>query len=87
MRRSAHLSKTLLTVLCALFTFSCGFGDRTDVLILVRADDPISASIGSYYASARGVPSHRILELELSATDDPNEIDAATFLTEIAAPI
>jgi hypothetical protein len=87
MRRSAHLSKTLLTVLCALFTFSCGFGDRTDVLILVRADDPISASIGSYYASARGVPSHRILELELSAADDPNEIDAATFDSEIAAPI
>ena len=85
--RSAHLEKALFGVLCVLLTPGCGFGERADVLILVRAGDPISASIGAYYASARSVPSHRILELELSASGERNEIDAATFDSEIAAPI
>ncbi len=85
--RSALLAKVLLAVLCVLFTNACGFGERADVLILVRAGDPVSAAIGSYYASARHVPAHRILELELSTTGDRNEIDLATFDSEIAAPI
>lgn len=87
MRRSAHLAKALLTVLCALLSYGCGFGERSDVLILVRSGDPISAAIGGYYASARRVPPDRILELELSATGSPDEIDAATFDSEIAIPI
>lgn len=85
--RSAHLAKALFAVLCVLFTQGCRFGERADLLILVRAGDPISKSIGGYYASARRVPPHRILELELPATGERNEIDAATFDSRIAAPI
>jgi hypothetical protein len=83
----ARLAKPLFALLCALITQACGFGERPDVLILVRAGDPISRSIGDFYASARRIPSRRILELELSNGADENEIDAATFDSEIAAPI
>ncbi len=85
--RYAHLAKPLFAILCALFMQACGFGERADVLILVRAGDPTSRSIGNYYASARRVPSRRILELELSNGAREKEIDAATFDSEIAAPI
>jgi len=87
MRRSAHLAKALFAVFCVLSTQGCGFGERADILILVRSGDPASAAIASYYASARRVPPRRILELEFSGTGDQNEIDAATFNSELAAPI
>lgn len=85
--RYAHLAKPLLAVLCALVTQACGFGERGDILILVRADDAISRSIGEYYASARRIPAHRVLEIEISNDREEDAIDAATFASEIAAPI
>ena len=87
MRHSAHLAKALFAALWFLLTIGCGIGERADLLILVRANDPISVAIGRYYASARRVPAHRILELELSAIGERNEIDTATFASKIAAPI
>jgi len=87
MKRSNPLAKALFAVLAVLLAQGCGFGERTDVLILVRAGDTISESIGAYYAAARRVPSRRILGLELSPNGERNEIDPATFESEIAAPI
>ena len=85
--RSAPLVKFMFAGLCVLLTNACGFGERADVLILVRAGDPVSAAIGGYYASARHVPAHRILELEISSVGEGIEIDLVTFESEIAAPI
>jgi len=65
----------------------CGFGDRSDVLLLVRAGDPVSRAIAEDYATARDVPANQILELTLSTDRDAVEIDASTYLLEIAAPI
>jgi hypothetical protein len=87
MRRSAHFAKALFAILYVLSAAGCEFGQRRDVLILVRSGDPVSAAIARYYASARRVPSHRILELEFSDSDDRNEIDATSFDSEMAAPI
>lgn len=85
--RPAHLANALLALLCALFVQGCSFGERDDVLILVRADDPISRAIGDYYAAARDIPAHRVLSLSLSAVGTRNEIDDRTFASEIATPI
>ena len=85
--RPAHLANALLALLGALFVQACGIGERDDILILVRADDPISRAIGDYYAEARDVPAHRILSLPLSGAGARNEIDDVTFDSEIAAPV
>jgi hypothetical protein len=85
--RPAHLVKSQLALLCALFAGACGIGERADILILVRADDPISRSIGDHYASVRDVPKKRLLELDISTKGRAREIDAAAFASEIAAPI
>jgi hypothetical protein len=100
--RPARLANTLLAVLGALVLQGCDFGERDDILVLVRADDPISKAIGDYYAETHDIPTHRVLSLTLSNpsipsnpsnSSDPsnaavrNEIDHSTFDSEIAAPI
>jgi hypothetical protein len=89
--RSAHHVQLLAALVCALVSGGCGFGEQTNILILARADDPISQSIAEYYAAARQIPANRILSLQLSPSDPPgdtvSEIDAATFEREIAGPI
>jgi hypothetical protein len=85
--RSAHIAKALLLVLCIGWSTACGLRERSDILILVRADDPTSIAIGEYYASARNVPSGRILQLTISDSDQPTEIEPAQYASEIAGPI
>jgi hypothetical protein len=63
-----------------------GFG-RSDVLILARGHDPISRAIADYYAEARGIAARRVLELPLTDPVGENEIDAARYQDEIAAPL
>ncbi len=83
MRRPGLL---LLILLPALIT-GCGFGDRSDILLLVRAGDPVSLAIAQGYAGARKLPPERILELALSTDRHATEIDSETYLREIAEPI
>lgn len=83
MRRFA-LMPSILGIALAL---GCGFGDRDDILVIVRAEDPISQSIGADYAAARDVPEANILALTLSDQASRTEIDAATYSREIAGPI
>lgn len=85
--RSARLAKALPIMLCFAMATGCGFRERSDLLILVRAGDSTSLAIGRAYASARNVPSDRILELRISDAGESNQIDVSTFETEIAAPI
>ncbi len=77
----------LLSILGCALALGCGFGDRDDVLVIVRAGDPISQSIGADYAAARDVPEANILALTLSDEAARAEVDAATYLQEIAGPI
>lgn len=65
----------------------CGFGDRDDILLLVRAGDPAARTIAEAYAGARDIDESRILELTLSGEARAVEIDASTFLSEFADPI
>jgi hypothetical protein len=88
--RPARLENTLLALLGALVLQACSFGERDDIMVLVRANDPISKAIGDYYAAARDIPTHRVLSLSLSGASSAavqDEIDQATFDSEIAAPI
>ncbi len=101
--RPAHFANrlpALLGVLCGvLFLPGCDWGERHDILILVRAEDPTSRAIGDYYAAAHNIPDHRVLSLRLSGgvgenqTSEAtpaaarNEIKPATFDSEIRAPI
>jgi len=87
MRRPGLPLPILLPVLLPALFLGCGFGDRSDILILVRAGDPVSRAIAADYAEARDVPENRILELTLSADRDAIEIDTETYLREIATPI
>ena len=88
MHRLGLLFPTRLLILLFFTLLSgCGFGDRTDILLLVRAGDPVSRAIAEDYAAARDVPANQILELSLSTDLDAVEIDAATYLLEIADPI
>lgn len=66
---------------------ACGSGDRSDILILVRAGDPVSRAIAEDYAAARDLSEDQILELTLTSPRDAVEIDAASYLREIASPI
>ena len=77
----ASIFASLLT--CA----GCGNGKQPEILLLVRAGDPVSRAIADYYAAEREVPANRILELELSGEPGKSEIDSATFLREIADPV
>ena len=83
MRRPALLP----SILGLALALGCGMGDRDDILVIVRADDPVSQSIGADYAAARGVPDANILALTLSDEAAGVEIDAASYAREIAGPI
>ncbi|MFP6656382.1 MAG: hypothetical protein VCB25_12220, partial [Myxococcota bacterium] len=85
--RSANLFNVLMALLCALIIQGCSLGEREELLILVRSDDPISKSLARIYAKKYAVPDHRILNLRLSHANLEDEIDAATFAAEFAAPI
>ena len=86
-RLKVNVPLIMLALFAALFVQGCSWGERDDILILVRADDRISEAIGAYYASVRGIPSDRIFALPLSESTGRDEIDRTTFDTEIAAPI
>jgi hypothetical protein len=89
--RPAPFPKMLLVLSCALLCQACGFGDRDDVLILVREGDPVSRAIGDFYASKRDIASDRILELALPNDDAKGgaarTIDRAGFESRIAQPL
>jgi hypothetical protein len=87
MRRFGLLFSIVLPVLLSALASGCGFGERSDILLVVRAEDAVSRAIADAYASARNVPENRILELKLSMSPGTIEIDAETYLREIAAPI
>ena len=70
------LKIALATALLGGSVAGCGLGERDDVLILVRAGDPISLAIGDYYAEARKIPRERILALELSGSNPQADPDA-----------
>jgi len=75
-----------------LGALGCGRGGRRDVLVLVRAGDPVSEAIGASYARARGIARSRLLALELevpgTATGRPMAVvERARFEASIVAPI
>ncbi len=87
MRRFGPLFPVLMSILSAAFLPGCGFGERSDILLLVREGDATSRAIAESYAEARDVPADRILELALSGPPDLVEIDSRTYLSEIVEPI
>ncbi len=86
-------ARLLLLALLSLISASivvlegCGFGGADEILILVRAGDPVSRATAEYYSQARSIPKHRILELPLSSVLGQDEIDRTQFEAEIAEPI
>ncbi|MCP4906569.1 MAG: hypothetical protein GY910_16465 [bacterium] len=87
MRRQRLFPSILLPILLTALASGCGFGDRPEILLLVRGGDPLSHAIAEAYAKARNIPTDRILQLTLSTDRRAIEIDAETYLREIAAPI
>ena len=85
--RPASISSRLLALAWALLAAACGLGERDDVLVLVRADDPISQRVGALYAERRGVPDENVLALPISGPHDGAPIDPEAFENEIARPI
>ncbi|MFK7898645.1 MAG: hypothetical protein AB8G23_22620 [Myxococcota bacterium] len=82
------LSRNLLAmVLLVGLLAGCGFGGDPEILILTRADDPVSAAIATYYAEARDIADDRILALPISGALGQDEIDRSTFQEEIEAPL
>jgi hypothetical protein len=64
----------------------CSLFDRSDILLLVRAEDPISQAIALEYAETRGISKQRILALPI-APDAGAEIELDDYRRTIAEPI
>lgn len=84
-RTSGRLLAGLLLLLLAIGGAGCSFGERSDVLVIVRADDPVSGAIGAAFASRYDVPDQLILPLAVES--DARIVDAETYLETIAKPI
>ncbi len=65
---------------------ACSLFDRSDILILVRAGDPISQAIALEYVQTRDISKRRILVLPI-APDAGAEIELDDYRRTIAEPI
>ncbi|MBW2386693.1 MAG: hypothetical protein JRG92_23940, partial [Deltaproteobacteria bacterium] len=85
-RRASRLVFTLALGWLAGDWLGCSLFDRSDVLILARAEDPISQAIALEYAQTRGISKRRILALAI-APDTGTEIELDSYQRTIAEPI
>ncbi len=85
-RRASRLVFTLALGWLAGSWLGCSLFDRSDVLILVRAEDPISQAIALEYAQTRGISKRRILALAI-APEAGAEIELDGYRRTIAEPI
>lgn len=88
--RPDRLARILIALLCGSLFQACGFGERDDVLVLVREGDPLSRASGEYYAAARDIPEERVLGLPIDpdgSTMRVGVIDRASFDARIRDPL
>lgn len=75
----------LFSLLAAILSVSAVFAQSgANVLLVVNETHPDSERVAAHYARVRGVPAEHVLRLKVEATD---EIDRATFVAKIQAPI
>lgn len=92
--RKAHRVRGLLSCLALLcLLVGCGAAERSDVLVLVNGESPVSRAIGEYYRVARRIPKSHVLTLFLPMQDpsargaDDENISREDFDARIRAPV
>jgi len=88
--RPHRLARILIALLCGVLFQACGFGNRDDVLVLVREGDALSQSIGEFYADVHDIPEERILALDVVVDSEAARlgvIDRVSFDARIGDPL
>jgi len=58
-----------MALAATLVAVGCGFGEHSEVLIVVNGESPVSVAIGEYYRARRNIPAENIARLRVELTD------------------
>jgi uncharacterized protein (TIGR03790 family) len=64
-----HQVAAATALAATLIAVGCGFGEHSEVLIIVNGESPVSVAIGEYYRSRRNIPAENIARLRVELTD------------------